>query len=56
VATAGTPRLTWHGKVFAAMTEIVKLTSVEVLDLADVGSHRIIAALVGGRPAGHPHG
>ena len=50
MATDVTPRITWHGKVFAAMTEIVKLgeveTSVEVPDLPDAGLRRIIAALV----------
>jgi hypothetical protein len=50
VAADGTPRITWHGKDFAATTEIVKLGDVEIAvhvpDLADPWVRRFIAAVV----------
>jgi DNA N-6-adenine-methyltransferase (Dam) len=50
VASNGTPRITWNGKVFAARTEIVRLgdveTSVEVPAVDDLWLRRFIAALV----------
>ena len=50
MATDGTPRITWHGRDFAATIEIVKLgeieTSVEVPDLPDPWLRRFIAGLV----------
>jgi hypothetical protein len=50
VATHGTPRITWHGKDFAATTEIVKLGDVEIAvqvpDLSDPWLRRFYAALV----------
>jgi hypothetical protein len=50
VAADGTPRITWHGKDFAATSEIVKLGDVEIAvqvpDLSDPWLRRFHAALV----------
>jgi hypothetical protein len=50
VAADGTPRITWHGKDFAAITEIVRLGDVEIAvqvpDLSDPWLRRFYAALV----------
>jgi hypothetical protein len=50
VAADGTPRITWHGKDFAATTEIVKLGDVEITarvpDLPDPWARQFIASLV----------
>jgi hypothetical protein len=50
VAADGTPRITWHGKDFAATTEIVKLGDVEIAvqvpDLSEPWLRRFYAALV----------
>jgi hypothetical protein len=50
VAADGTPRITWHGKVFAATTEIVKLGEIDIAvrvpDLPDPWSRRFIAGVV----------
>jgi hypothetical protein len=50
MAADGTPRITWHGKDFAATTETLKLreieTSVQVPALDDPWLRRFIATLV----------
>jgi hypothetical protein len=50
VSADGTSRITWHGKDFAANSEIVKLGDVEIIarvpDLPDAGLRQMIAALV----------
>jgi hypothetical protein len=50
VAADGKPRITWHGKDFAATTEIVRLGDVEIAvrvpDLPDPWSRRFIAGVV----------
>jgi hypothetical protein len=46
----GAPRITWHGKDFAAATEMVKLGNVEISvrvpDLPDPWLRRFITGLV----------
>jgi hypothetical protein len=50
VAADGSPRIPWHGKDFAAITEIVKLGEIEIAvqvpDLPDPWVRRFYAALV----------
>ena len=50
MAADGKPRITWHGKDFAATTEIVRLGDVEIAvrvpDLPDPWSRRFIAGMV----------
>ncbi len=50
MATDGTPRITWHGRDFAATIEIIKFgeieTSVEVPAVDDPWLRRFIAAVV----------
>ena len=53
MAADGTPRITWHGRDFAAITEIVKLGEIEIAiqvpDLPDPWLRRFYAALVAHR-------